>query len=98
MTGAARKTRVTEQEEVEEIDLTQLSPGDPIPLHIELATRAPDALLTRKEAAAFLRLSQSTLATWATTGKHSLPYFRVGGRTRYRLGDLLKWLEQQRRV
>lgn len=49
-------------------------------------------LLTRDQAAEYLGLAPQTLAVWATTGRHSLPYCKVGRAVRYRLSDLEKWL------
>lgn len=45
-------------------------------------------LLTRKEAAAYLGISDNTLANWACTRKFDLPYIRVGRSVRYRQSDL----------
>lgn len=46
------------------------------------------ALLSREEAANYLKVSPSTLANWACTKKFNIPYFRVGRSVRYRLRDL----------
>jgi excisionase family DNA binding protein len=47
-----------------------------------------DELLTRAEAAAFLRVRPETLAVWASTQRYHLPYIRVGRAVRYRRCDL----------
>jgi hypothetical protein len=57
----------------------------------------PDALLSRKDAAAELtarglKVSERTLATKATRGGGP-PYRRFGPRVVYRLADLLAWAE-----
>lgn len=53
---------------------------------------APE-LLTRTEAAEFLGLKAQTLACWATTGRNSLPFIKVGRRSvRYRKSDLQAFL------
>lgn len=44
--------------------------------------------LTRKEAAEYLGVAESTLANWACTKKFHLPYYRVGRSVRYRTSDL----------
>jgi predicted DNA-binding transcriptional regulator AlpA len=53
--------------------------------------------LTRKEAAAQLRLSAATLANWASLGLG--PRFsRIGGgRVLYRLADVEAWMDLQTR-
>lgn len=49
-------------------------------------------LLSRNEAAAFLGLHPGTLCVWASTGRHALPFIKVGRRAMYRREDLDKWL------
>lgn len=49
-------------------------------------------LLTPEEAALHLGVSSRTLATWRSTGRHGLPYIKVGARVRYRRQDLDTWL------
>ncbi len=51
------------------------------------------ALLTRREAAAYLGISTSTLANWACTKKYSIPYFRVGRSVRYRKNILDEFIQ-----
>lgn len=53
------------------------------------------ALLTDKEAAAYLNLSTSTLAVWRCTKRQDLPFIKLGRAVRYRQADLDKWLESQ---
>jgi predicted DNA-binding transcriptional regulator AlpA len=51
--------------------------------------------LTRKEAAAFLRLSPATLANWASMDVGP-PFTRLGGgRTFYRREDVDSWMLSQ---
>ena len=45
-------------------------------------------LLTPEQVAKELPLSTKTLATWRSTGRHSLPFLRCGGRIRYRRCDV----------
>ena len=46
-------------------------------------------LLTRKEAAAYLNISEKTLASWACSGRYRLPVIKIGDRlARYRKSDL----------
>ncbi len=52
---------------------------------------ASPVLLTPKEAAAFLQVSEKTLAKWRSVGT-SPPFRRLGHRTvRYLLSDLINW-------
>ena len=51
----------------------------------------PDELLTREEAAMFLRVSPSTLETWVTR-KKGPKFVKVGSLVRYRLTDLEDYL------
>ena len=53
-------------------------------------------LLTRPEAAEYLRLSDKTLARWAWAGKGP-GYMKAGGKVLYDAADLDAWLEGQRR-
>ncbi len=52
-------------------------------------------LLTRQQAAEFLGVKSQTLAVWALTGRHNLPYVKAGRVVRYRLRDLEKWLKNR---
>lgn len=52
-------------------------------------------LLTRIEAATYLGLKASTLATWACTRRYSLPHIKCGRLVRYRRADLDAWLRDR---
>jgi len=54
-------------------------------------------LLTRKDAAHRLGLSESTLAKWASAGCPNLPFFMIGGRARYDAAELDCFIESHRR-
>lgn len=45
-------------------------------------------LLNRKEAAEYLRTTESALASWASHKRYSLPFIKIGGLVRYKLSDL----------
>lgn len=45
-------------------------------------------LLSRKQAAEYLGISEGTLAVWACTGRYNLPVVKVGRLSKYRLADL----------
>jgi len=53
-----------------------------------------EQLMTIKEVADYLNITESTIYTWAQTGK--LPAFRVGRLWRFRRSDLDAWLEANR--
>lgn len=55
----------------------------------------PADLLTPEQAALVLGLSAKTLATWRSTGRHSLPFIRCGARIRYHRRDLVQWLQDR---
>lgn len=58
----------------------------------------PDSqLLSDSQAAEFLTLAVGTLSVWRSTGRHALPYLKVGRAVRYRMGDLRAWLEKRER-
>jgi hypothetical protein len=50
------------------------------------STRSP--LLTRDEAAKYLRLAPQTLAQWASNRRYHLPVTKIGRRAMYRQVDL----------
>jgi excisionase family DNA binding protein len=50
-------------------------------------------LLTRKEAAQFLGISEGTLAVWKVTKRYPLPVIKVGRLVRYRETDLIQFLD-----
>lgn len=53
-------------------------------------------LWTAEEAAKFLGVSPTSLATWRSTGQHGIPYIKIGGSVRYLKDDLMKWVDKQR--
>jgi excisionase family DNA binding protein len=55
----------------------------------------PSDLLTRKEAAAYLRVSVRTLAVWACVKRYNLPYVKVGRSAKYRIADLEEFVRQR---
>ncbi len=54
-------------------------------------------LMTRPEAAEYLRLSHKTLARWAWAGKGP-PFIKIGGAVRYDPTDLTAFIEAGRRT
>lgn len=55
-------------------------------------TLVGDELLTAEQAADYLNVKPQTLALWRSTGRHGLPFVRVGRAIRYRRRDLEQWL------
>jgi hypothetical protein len=51
-------------------------------------------LLSREETAAFLGIQVNTLAVWALHQRYPLPYVKVGRRVKYRLSDVLSFIEK----
>ncbi|KLV40567.1 hypothetical protein SH16_02714 [Aeromonas caviae] len=52
--------------------------------------------LTRREAAAYLGLSEKTLGVWASNGRYELPYYKLGNRTLYERADLDAFLASRK--
>ena len=55
-------------------------------------------LLDEQGAAEFLTLRPGTLCVWRSTGRHALPFVKIGARVRYRRGDLQAWLDSRVRA
>jgi len=53
-----------------------------------------EKLLTRKQAAEMLQCKESTLAIWKCTKRYSLPCIKIGKNVRYRLSDILAFIEK----
>ena len=61
-----------------------------------LLIKDAESLLTREEAADFLRIKTQTLAMWASTRRYDLPYYTVGTKSvRYKQSDLNRFVENQ---
>jgi len=54
-----------------------------------------DNLLTRKEAADFLRCSTNTLAAWSSK-KKNIPICKIGALVRYKLSDLQEFVNKSK--
>lgn len=57
----------------------------------------PTRLLTRREAAAILRLNPQTLAVWASAKRYNLRFYKVGGSVRYSRADIEAFLRTRTR-
>jgi len=64
-------------------------------MKIENTRTSVSDLLTRREAAAFLRISPVTLARWSAGPTPVLPVARIGGRRMYRQRDLEAYVQQR---
>ncbi len=53
-----------------------------------------ETLLTRKQAAELLNCKENTLAIWKCTKRYSLPCIKIGKNVRYKLSDLLAFIEK----
>jgi excisionase family DNA binding protein len=61
-------------------------------LTLSQAVRCDAELLNEKEAAALLDLKPGTLAVFRSTGRHRIPFLKIGRNVRYRRSDLESWL------
>lgn len=59
------------------------------------ATDFPPKLLTEAQAAEILGIKPQTLTVWRCTRRHELPHIKVGRAVRYRLSDLMTWLDER---
>lgn len=58
---------------------------------------ADETLLTREEAAKFLKIKASTLRNWAAMDPMPIPFYKLGGwHVRYKKSDLLQYLTNRR--
>lgn len=63
-----------------------------------LADMPAEARLDSSQAAKVLNVTPGTLQIWRSTGRHNLPYVKVGGRVNYRVSDLRAWLDRRCRT
>ncbi|MGA2585359.1 MAG: helix-turn-helix domain-containing protein [Tepidisphaeraceae bacterium] len=52
-------------------------------------------LMTPEQTAAMLAVKTQTLALWRCSGRHNLPFLKVGSKIRYRKSAVETWLEQR---
>lgn len=67
-------------------------------MHLPSTTAHSADLWTPGHAAHALGVSIRTLATWRSTGRHSLPYVKIGRLVRYREHDVREWLQARLRL
>lgn len=63
-------------------------------MHPNSTTAHSAELWTPGHAASELGVSKRTLAAWRSTGRHALPYVKIGRLVRYRENDVRNWLER----
>ncbi|MGY0218373.1 helix-turn-helix domain-containing protein [Endozoicomonadaceae bacterium StTr2] len=55
----------------------------------------PNDLLTPKQTAKVLLVTEGTLSVWRSTGRYQLPFVKVGRWVRYRWSDVLAFIERR---
>lgn len=65
---------------------------------LDLSALPRTALLATAEAATALDIKPETLANWRCTGRYALPFVRIGRLPKYRVGDLLDFIERRTRT
>ena len=58
-------------------------------------TKFESDLMTRKEAATYLGVSEMTLAIWKSTGRYSLRVYKIGRLAKYKKLDLDAFIESR---
>jgi len=56
----------------------------------------PEEILTVREVAEFLKVTERTIYRLATEGQ--IPSFKVGGSWRFQRSDLIQWMNEQAKV
>jgi hypothetical protein len=86
---ALREAETILQEKAEEVPSTSCSSAP------RSSSVAASDNLTREEAAQFLGVSISMLSVDVVTGRHHIPYFKVGRRVVYSRSQLEEWRNSQ---
>lgn len=60
-----------------------------------LVVQQKSALMSRKEAAKYLGVSEQTLAIWKCTGRYGLTCIKIGRLAKYRKSDLDEFIQRQ---
>ena len=63
-----------------------------------MSTAIVPELLTAQQVAELLNVKYQTLAYWRSSGRHDLPFVKVGASIRYRKADIEKWLADRTAV
>lgn len=51
--------------------------------------------MTSKEAAEYLGINEATLRDWRITGRHRIPFVKIGRSVRYAEGDLKNYIQSR---
>lgn len=54
-------------------------------------------LLTPKQLAEHIGVSEGTLAVWRTNKTYPIPYIKIGSLIRYDINEVNKWIETRKR-
>ena len=73
------------------------SPQQP-PDAMVVEAQIPPTLYSHEQAAAFLNVSPETLYQWRHHRRHIIPTYKVGKLLRYKLSDLIAFVESRREV
>lgn len=76
-------------------DNTALDTTTAVSPQIDMGSRPPSDLVDDKAASTYLGVSAGTLSVWRSTGRYPLPFVKIGRRVRYRIGDLLAFVESR---
>ncbi|MHC8331862.1 helix-turn-helix domain-containing protein [Pseudomonas sp. LB3P25] len=79
------RNRMTDAKKIESLKIEIASA-------LGLSTKNIPIQICETDAAEVLGVKPSTLSVWRSTGRHNLPYMKVGRLVRYRLSDLAKFL------
>ncbi len=60
----------------------------------ELVAPNVEVLVSRRDAARYLGVSEQTLAIWKCTGRYSLPFVKIGRLVKYRKIDLDRFISR----
>lgn len=56
-------------------------------------SNATSPLMPRRDAAAYLKIKEQTLANWAANRRYALPFAKIGRRVMYKKTDLDAFIE-----
>ena len=65
---------------------------------IEIGSIPPSTLVDAHTTALYLGVTAATLSVWRSTGRYALPFVKCGSKVRYRVGDLLDFIERRTRT
>ena len=55
-------------------------------------------LISAKEAASYLGVTEGTLSVWRTTHRYHIKYVKIGHLIKYRISDLEAWIHERTRL